>query len=82
VEFGSREECLFKPQWIETGRFHEQRDTVCIVEKDAGKSIDPVRIGGSDAVAKVRRCIRKMLALDSCPLNWKVGDSVNDPSMD
>jgi hypothetical protein len=82
VKFGSREECLFKTQRSETRRFHEQRDAVCIVEIDACKSINPVPIGGCDAIAEVGRCIRKMLALDGCSFNWEVGSPINDLSID
>ena len=82
MEFGSCEESLLKTQWSITRRFHEQSDVICIVEKDTGKSIDPIAVGGADAITRKLGYIRRMLAPDGGSLNWKVCDPVSDYPVD
>jgi hypothetical protein len=82
MEIGSCEESLLEAQWSVTGRFHEQSDVVCIVEKDGGKGINPVAVGGGDAIAKVGRCVGKMLALDRGSFERKASNPINNYPVD
>jgi hypothetical protein len=53
VEFWLCKEGLLETKRGITGHFHKQRDMVCLVEKDTCKGINPIIIGGGNAIAKV-----------------------------
>ena len=52
------------------------------MEKDTGKSIDPVAVGGGDTLTGILGYVGKMFAPDGGTFNGKVGDPVSDDSID
>lgn len=78
MEFRTRKERLFEAQGFIARCFYDERDPVRVMEKYTCKGINPIAVGGCDAVAGIRRCIRKMLALDGCAVDWSVGIAIDD----
>jgi hypothetical protein len=78
MEFGPRKEGLFEAQGFIAGRFYDERDPVCVMEKYACKGINPIAVGGCDALAGIRRSVGKMFAFDGCAIDGSVGMSIDD----
>jgi hypothetical protein len=81
MELRPCKEILLKTQWGITGCFHEQRDMVRVVEKDARKRIDPIAVGGGDAIARVWGRIRRMHTGDGSSFKREIGDPIPDYSI-
>jgi hypothetical protein len=52
------------------------------MEKDAGKGIDPIAVGGGDTLTRILGYVGKMFTPDGGTLNGKVGDPVSDDPID
>jgi len=82
VEFGSCEEILLEMQWSVAGHLHEQRDTVRVVEEDTGKGIDPITVGGGNAITRELGYVRRMHTRDSSTFDWEIGGPVSNYPVD
>lgn len=82
MEFGPCEESLLETQWGVAGRFHEQDDPVCIVEKDLAKGIDSVAVCGGESITTVGRCVGKMFARDRGSFEREASDGIDNGPVD
>jgi hypothetical protein len=82
VELGARKEGLFELQGSVTGFFHDQSDSVCVMEKHSPEGINPIAVCGCYPVAKIGRHIREVFTLNGCPIDRGVGDPVGDSPVD